>query len=45
MVLMEGLNRQRKILVLILVKETQILAWVCIAIVITVICLLIEKNL
>ena len=36
---------QTEILVSILVKQRQNLAWVCITMVITVICLLTEKNL
>ena len=42
--LMEALAQQRKILVLILVKETQNFAWACIITLIIVICLLMEKK-
>ena len=45
LVLMEVLAQQRKSLILILVKQTQNLSYVCIIMLIIVICLLIERNL
>ena len=44
MILMEALVHQKKSLVLILVKKTQNFAWVCIIILIIVICLLMENK-
>ena len=44
MVLIKAWAHQRKGLVSILVKQTQEFAWVCIIIVIIVICLLMEKK-
>ena len=41
---MEALVHQRKKLVLILVNQTQNFAWVCIIMLIIVICLLMEKK-
>ena len=41
---MEALVHQRKNLVLILVKQTQNFIWVCIIMLITVICLLMAKK-
>ena len=42
--LMEALVHQRKNLVLILVKRTQNIVWVCIIMLIIVVCLLMEKK-
>ena len=42
--LMEALVHQRKNLVLILVKRTQNIVWVCIIMLIIVVCLLMEKE-
>ena len=43
MVLMEALVHLRMILVKVIVKQTQKFAWVCIIMVVKVICLLMEK--
>ena len=44
MVLMEASVHRRKIFVLILVKQTQNVAWVCIIMVVIFTCLLMENN-
>ena len=44
LVLIEASAQQRKSFVLILVKQTQIFGWVCIAMLIIVICLLMEEK-
>ena len=42
--LMENLVHQRKNFVLILLKQTQNFVWICIIVLIIVICLLVEKK-